>query len=80
MDHLQNFNQNHHKADACCKRLLVKGTDVGNGIYIKNDQLFNGKITYLTRTEDRALFFDRNYFTIGRPGEAELLVRSHSDT
>ena len=30
-------------------------------------------------TRDKALFFDRHYFTVGRVDEAELLVRSHSD-
>lgn len=80
LDHLQNLNENYAKADSCCKRLLVEGTNLGDGIYIKNDKLMNGKITYISTGEDRALFWDRNYFTVGRIDEAELLVRSHTDT
>lgn len=39
----------------------------------------NGKITYLSATKDRAIFFDRTYFTIGRTEESQLLVRSHTE-
>ena len=80
LDHLQNYNENYRKADSCCKRLLVEGTNLGDGIYLKHDKLFNGKITYLSVAQDRALFWDRHYFTAGRVGAAQLMVRSHSDT
>ena len=80
IDHIQNQNQNYRKANSCCKRLLVSGTNEGDGIYLKNDKLENGKITYLSTTQDKVLFWDRHYFTVGRIQAAELVVRSHTDT
>ena len=56
---------------------MVVGSNYADGIYVKNEQLMNGKVTYVSSLGDKALFWDGHSFTIGRTEEAELLVRTH---
>ena len=67
-----NTDEQWRKANGCCHRLVVRGTNGGDGIYIKNQtELMNGKVVYETPLGDRFLFFQGDRFTVVRNDTAE---------
>ena len=86
MEDIANLEANREAAKQCCGRILVTGTDKGDGIYhVRTDRvgdfdLINGKISYETTFEDKIVYWNRNNFVVAsKAGGLTPLARSHVD-